>query len=51
MIELIPSWEEVKHFSTPLTDGEQFFIQRLEELYASDESRHIQVFVQSNING
>lgn len=51
MIELIPSWTEIDQFSTQLTNGERSFVQRIEKLFLHDKNRHLQIFVQANING
>lgn len=51
MINLIPSWDVIDRFATALTAGERHFIKRLEQIYTGDNERHLQVFVQANLNG
>ena len=51
MITLEPSWDEIDVLPTPLTNGERHFIKRIEKLYIDDDTRHLELFVQANING
>lgn len=51
MITLEPRWDEINVLPTPLTAGERSFIERIERLYSRDKKRHLEVFVQANING
>lgn len=51
LLTLEPSWDEIDVLPTPLTAGERCFIERIEHLYGHDRTRHLEVFVQANING
>ena len=50
-VTIEPEFEQFQLLKTPLTNGEQTFVERITQFFANQPDREIEIYVQPNING